>query len=83
MEGSVRRLRPKELIENAAHLQTLVHRGRISDLRTAVGVDLSPLHEKGMFLIKQLLDSDEPPEGFAVEIWEAMREEASRTLEGN
>ncbi len=77
------RERYQKLIENAAHLQTLVNRGRISDLRTAVGVDLSPLHEKGMFLLKQLLDSDEPPESFAMEIWKAMREEASRMLDSD
>ncbi len=75
--------RYQDLVENARHLQTLVHSGRISDLRIAEGVDLRPLYEKGIFLIKQLLKTDEPPEGFSASIWRAMQEEAARFLKGD
>ncbi len=58
-----------------------MHRGRVADLRTAAGVDLQPLQEKGIFLIKQMRDTEQPPEGFSTSIWKAMQEEAARLLE--
>ncbi len=67
--------RYNQLLQEARRYASILQSGDISFLKAAKGVDLGPLHRKGIHFVRQLL-TEECPSGFDRRLWDELAEEA-------
>ena len=72
--------RLQELVVEIHWQARLQEQGRIEFLKTAQGVDVTPLLEADIRTLPQLLRADQRPEGLPEGIWYALRMEAARRI---
>lgn len=70
--------RVEELVSEVRWLGSLRETGQVALLKTARGVDLTPLVDAGIRTLPELLRASECPEGLAEGIWHGLRMEAAR-----
>jgi len=72
-----------QLRNQAERLALISKTGQIAYLNSAKGVDLTPLYDKGVYTVSQLLERNQKPQGVTEEIWALLKEEAVRLKKGN